>query len=198
MKENIIPHSYQISRADRQYTNEHNSFLIWFTGLSGSGKSTIANIVEQELYKKGIKTYTLDGDNIRKGINNDLSFSPEDRTENIRRIAEVSNLLIDAGLVVLAAFVSPYKKDRENIRSIVKDVNFVEVFVNTSIEECERRDVKGLYKKARAGEIKNMTGISAPYEAPENPDVEINTEQESVNEAVLKILKEIENKLKQR
>ncbi|MDB9960534.1 adenylyl-sulfate kinase [Oceanihabitans sp.] len=196
MKENIIAHSYQISKKDRQASNNHNSFLMWFTGLSGSGKSTIANVVEQELHKQGIKTYTLDGDNIRKGINSDLSFAPEDRTENIRRIAEISNLMVEAGLVVLAAFVSPYKKDRENIRSIVKDVNFVEVFINTSVEECERRDVKGLYKKARAGEIKNMTGISAPYEAPENPDIEIKTEEETIENAVLRIVDYINNKLK--
>jgi len=196
MKENIIPHSYQISRKDRQTSNNHNSFLMWFTGLSGSGKSTIANVVEQELYKKGVKTYTLDGDNIRNGINNDLTFAPEDRTENIRRIAEIANLMIDAGLVVLAAFVSPYKKDRENIRSIVKDVNFVEIFINTSVEECERRDVKGLYKKARAGEIKNMTGISAPYEAPESSDIEIKTEEETIEQAVQRIVDYINPKLK--
>ena len=196
MAKHVIPHSYQISKNDRITANNHNSFLLWFTGLSGSGKSTIANVVEQKLYEMGIKTYTLDGDNIRKGINNDLSFSPEDRTENIRRIAEVSNLMVDAGLVVLAAFVSPYKKDRDNIRTIVKDVNFVEIYVNTSIEECERRDVKGLYKKARAGEIKNMTGISAPYEAPENPDIEIKTEAESVEDAVAKIIDYITPKLK--
>ena len=195
MKENIIPHTYQVSQEDRRTSNNHNSFLLWFTGLSGSGKSTIANVVEQKLFEKGIKTYTLDGDNIRKGINNDLSFSPEDRTENIRRIAEVAGLMVDAGLVVLAAFVSPYKKDRDNIRRIVKDVNFVEVYINTSVEECERRDVKGLYKKARAGEIKNMTGISAPYEAPENPDIEIKTEQESVDEAVNRIVEFITPKL---
>ncbi|AOW21159.1 adenylyl-sulfate kinase [Urechidicola croceus] len=195
MEKNIIPHTYQISQDDRKKLNNQNSFLMWFTGLSGSGKSTIANVVEQELYKKGIKTYTLDGDNIRKGINNDLSFSPEDRTENIRRIAEIAHLMVDAGLVVLAAFVSPYKKDRDNIRSIVKDVNFVEIYINTSAEECERRDVKGLYKKARAGEIKNMTGISAPYEAPENPDIEINTEKETVEEAVYKIIEFITPKL---
>lgn len=196
MKENIIPHSYQISIQDRRQANNHNSFLMWFTGLSGSGKSTIANVVEQELHKKGIKTYILDGDNIRKGINNDLSFSPEDRTENIRRIAETANLMVDAGLVVLAAFVSPYKKDRENIKSIVKDVNFVEIYVNTSLEECEKRDVKGLYKKARAGEIQNMTGISAPYEAPEHPDVEIKTEHVSVEQAVQQIIEYITPKLK--
>lgn len=196
MKENIIAYSYQISRQDRREANKHNSFLMWFTGLSGSGKSTIANVVEQELFKLGVKTYILDGDNIRKGINADLTFTPEDRTENIRRIAEVANLMVDSGLVVLAAFVSPYKKDRDNIKNIVKDVNFVEIYVNTSVEECERRDVKGLYKKARAGEIKNMTGISAPYEAPENPNVEISTELESIEESVKKIIDYITPKLK--
>ena len=196
MKENIISHNYQVTIEDRRKANNQNSFLMWFTGLSGSGKSTIANGLETKLQEQGIKTYTLDGDNIRKGINNDLSFSPDDRTENIRRIAEIANLMIDAGLVVLAAFVSPYKKDRDNIKKIVKDVNFVEVYINTSVEECERRDVKGLYKKARAGEIKNMTGISAPYEAPENPDIEINTEKETIEQAVEKILKHIKPKLK--
>ena len=195
MKENIIPHDYQISKTERNNLIGHTSFLMWFTGLSGSGKSTIANVVEQELHRKGIKTYTLDGDNIRKGINSDLSFAPEDRTENIRRIAEIANLMVDSGTVVLAAFVSPYKKDRENIKNIVKGVNFVEVFVNTSLEECERRDVKGLYKKARAGEIKNMTGISAPYEAPENADIEIKTEEETLEQAVSKIIDYIIPKL---
>jgi adenylylsulfate kinase len=195
MKENIIPHTYHISVDDRRKLNGHNSFLLWFTGLSGSGKSTIANMVEQALHKQGVKTYTLDGDNIRKGINRDLTFTPEDRTENIRRIAEVAKLFVDAGVVVLAAFVSPYKKDRDNIKSIIKDINFVEIYVNTSVEECERRDVKGLYKKARTGEIKNMTGISAPYEAPENPDVEIKTEDVTVEEAVQKILNHIQLKL---
>lgn len=196
MKENIIPHEYQVTVDDRRLLNGHNSCLLWFTGLSGSGKSTIANLVEQELHKNGVKTFVLDGDNVRKGINRDLTFSPEDRKENIRRIAEIANLMIDAGIVVLAAFVSPYKKDRESIRSIVKDVNFVEIFINTSIEECERRDTKGLYKKARAGEIKNMTGISAPYEAPENPDIEIKTQEESVESAVQKIIEKIKVKLK--
>jgi len=195
MKENIIPHNYQLSVKDRRSQNNHNSFLIWFTGLSGSGKSTIANALELELHKIGIKTYTLDGDNIRKGLNSDLTFSPKHRTENIRRIAEAAHLMIDAGLVVLAAFVSPYKKDRENIKNIVKDVNFVEVYVNTSIEECERRDVKGLYRKARAGEIKNMTGISAPYEAPEHPDIEIKTENESIDSSVKKLIDFITPKL---
>ncbi len=195
MKENIIPHNYQVSVADRRKLNQHSSFLLWFTGLSGSGKSTIANVVEQELYKKGIKTYTLDGDNIRKGINKDLTFSPEDRTENIRRITEISALMIDAGVVVLAAFVSPYKKDRIKIKNVVKDVNFVEIYINTSVEECERRDVKGLYKKARIGEIKNMTGISSPYEAPDNPDIEIKTEKETIEQSVKRILDYISPKL---
>lgn len=196
MADNVIPHDYGISKIDRITSNNHNSFLLWFTGLSGSGKSTIANVVEKELYRIGIKTYTLDGDNIRGGINNDLSFSSDDRTENIRRIAEVANLMVDAGLVVLAAFVSPYKKDRDNIRTIVKDVNFVEIYINTSLEVCERRDVKGLYKKARAGKIKNMTGISAPYEVPSNPDIEIKTETESINDAASKIIDYIKPKLK--
>ena len=195
MSKNIKPHNYQITRENRTTSNKHQSFLIWFTGLSGSGKSTIANLVEKKLFEIGIKTYVLDGDNIRKGINSDLSFTPEHRTENIRRIAEIANLMIDAGLVVLAAFVSPYKKDRENIRTIVKDINFVEVYINTSIEECERRDVKGLYKKARAGEIKNMTGISAPYEAPEQPDIEIRTEFESIEDSVKSIVEFITPKL---
>lgn len=196
MSDHIIPHSYLISINDRRKLNGHNSLLLWFTGLSGSGKSTIANVVERKLFDLGIKTYTLDGDNIRKGLNKDLSFSPEDRTENIRRIAETANLMIDAGIVVLGAFVSPYKKDRQNIKEIVGEANFVEIFVNTSIEECERRDVKGLYKKARAGEIKNMTGISAPYEAPENPDIEIKTEKETVEAAAQRIVEYIIPKIK--
>lgn len=196
MSKNIKSHHFNISRKQRQELNNHNSILIWFTGLSGSGKSTIANALEVELNKTGIHTYILDGDNVRGGINKDLGFNPEDRTENIRRIAEISNLMLDAGLVVLSAFVSPYKKDREDIRTIVKDANFVEVFVNTSLEECERRDVKGLYKKARKGEILNMTGISAPYEAPENPDIEIKTESESIEEAVDNIMRHITKKLK--
>jgi len=195
MQENIIPHNFNISKSERIKLKKHNAFLLWFTGLSGSGKSTIANAVEQELYKQGIHTYTLDGDNVRKGLNNDLSFSPNDRKENIRRIAEVANLFVNSGTVVLAAFVSPYKKDREMIKNTVKDANFVEIFVDTSVEECERRDVKGLYAKARAGLIKDFTGINAPYEAPENPDIRIDTTQVSVNKAVEIILKNIKPKL---
>lgn len=196
MKENIIPHNYQVDKTIRNKLNKHQSFLIWFTGLSGSGKSTIANALESRLFEKKIKTYTLDGDNIRKGINNDLSFSPEDRTENIRRIAEISKLFVDAGIVVLAAFVSPYRKDRNAVKNIVGKNNFVEVYINTSVEECEKRDVKGLYKKARLGEIKDFTGINAPYESPESPDIEINTEQLTVEQSVTKIMNVINKKLK--
>ncbi|WNH08619.1 adenylyl-sulfate kinase [Thalassobellus suaedae] len=184
MEKNITNHEYKINSIERQKLNGHNSFLVFFTGLSGSGKSTLANALEEKLNKKKVHTYVLDGDNVRRGINKNLGFSPEDRSENNRRIGEISKLFIDAGLVVLAAFVAPYKKDRNFIRETVNSDNFVEVFVNTSLDECEKRDVKGLYKKARAGEIKNMTGISAPYETPENADIEVshlNTIEESVD-----------------
>ena len=192
---NIIKHNYTVSKEERNKLNKHNSFLIWFTGLSGSGKSTLANALEKKLHQKGIRTYALDGDNIRNGINNDLTFSPEDRTENIRRIAEIANLFVEAGVVVMGAFVSPYKKDRESIEYVVGNSNFVEIFVNTSIEECEKRDVKGLYKKARAGEIKDFTGINAPYEAPDHPDLEIITDDLSIEESVEIIFKAINQKL---
>ncbi len=192
---NVIPHNFKIGQEDRNGANGHNSFVLWFTGLSGSGKSTIANAVEQALFEQGVKTYLLDGDNVRSGINNDLTFSPEDRKENIRRIAEVGKLFVDAGVVVLAAFVSPYKNDRLNIENTIGSHSFVEIYVKTSIEECERRDVKGLYKKARSGEIKDFTGISAPYEAPDNPAIEIDTEKETVEASTARILSLIQDKL---
>lgn len=195
MEENVIPHNFSVTQTERSKLNGHGAFLIWFTGLSGSGKSTIANVLEKKLISQNIHTYLLDGDNVRKGLNNNLSFSPEDRTENIRRIAEVSHLMIDAGLVVLASFVSPYRADRENVKRIVGYDNFVEVFVNTPIEECERRDVKGLYAKARAGEIKDFTGVNAPYEAPMAPDVEIDTMETNIEGAVNLILKFIAKKM---
>lgn len=197
MQENVIPHNFSVSKVDRVQIKGHKAFLIWFTGLSGSGKSTIANAVEKKLQEQNVHTYTLDGDNVRKGLNNNLTFSPEDRKENIRRIAEVANLMVDAGLVVLAAFVSPYLKDRTRIKEIVGAANFVEVFVNTPIEECERRDVKGLYAKARAGEIQDFTGINAPYEAPINADIEIDTTKVTVNQSVDLILEQISIKLTQ-
>ena len=192
---NIVHHNFNVSKTDREKLHKHKAFLIWFTGLSGSGKSTIANALESKLNSLNVSTYTLDGDNIRFGICKDLTFSPEDRTENIRRIAEIANLFVDAGIVTLASFVSPYSKDRESVRNTVGPENYIDVFVNTSIDECERRDVKGLYKKAREGEIKNMTGISAPYEAPENPDLEIDTVKESVEESVNKIFNYLKRRL---
>ncbi len=195
MKENIIAHNFSIKKEDRIALNNHSSLLIWFTGLSGSGKSTIANALEKALFAKGVHSYSLDGDNVRQGINSNLSFSPEDRSENIRRIGEIANLMIDAGLVVLASFVSPYREDRERVKSIVGFDNFVEIFVNTPVEECERRDVKGLYEKARKGEIKNFTGVNAPYEFPLNPDIEVVTTKATVDEIVATILENIMNKI---
>jgi len=196
MSLHTVKHNYKTSKTDREILHGHKAYLLWFTGLSGSGKSTLANLVEIALHKQGLSTYILDGDNIRQGINKDLSFAPEDRTENIRRIAEISNLMLNAGVITLAAFVSPYIKDREEVQQIVGLDNFIEIFVNTSLKECERRDVKGLYKKARSGEIKNMTGISAPYEAPINPDLEIITDGQSIEESVENIINFITKKLK--
>lgn len=195
MSSNTVNQSYKVSKTSREKLHGHNSCLIWFTGLSGSGKSTLANLVEIELHKKGFSTYSLDGDNIRKGINKNLSFTPEDRSENIRRIAEIANLMIDAGILTLAAFISPYIKDREGVKQIVGNDNFIEIYVNTSLEECEKRDVKGLYKKARKGEIKDMTGISSPYEAPINPDLEVVTDVQTIEESVDKILDYLNSRL---
>jgi|SRR5690554_3892986 len=195
MNENIFEHNFNIKRENRSVLKKHKPILIWFTGLSGSGKSTVANAVEQTLYNKNVHTYLLDGDNVRNGINSNLSFSPEDRSENIRRIGEIANLMLDAGLVVLASFVSPYRVDRENVKKIVGPSNFVEVFVNTPISECERRDVKGLYKKARNGEIKNFTGVNAPYEVPLNPEIEIDTTKERLDDSVTIIIKQILKKI---
>ena len=195
MEKNIVPHTYGIDRETRRKKYGHNSFLIFFTGLSGSGKSTIANALEEKLFTDGIKTYVLDGDNVRRGINQGLTFSPEDRSENIRRIGEISKLFIDAGIVILAAFVAPYEKDRQQIKKTVGSKNYIEVFVNTSLEVCEARDVKGLYEKARKGAIKNMTGISAPYESPKNPAATLNQEN-TIEESIIIIYNKIKNKLR--
>ena len=195
MNNNTVKQHFGVTKDDRRKHRKHASFLIWFTGLSGSGKSTIANAVEKHLFSQGICTYVLDGDNIRQGLNKDLSFSADDRTENIRRIAEVANLMIDAGIVVIASFISPYHQNRENVRQIVGTDNYIEVFVNAPVEVCETRDVKGLYKKARAGEIQDFTGISAPYEVPLSPDIEINTDKLNVEQAVKLVLDKIESKL---
>lgn len=188
MSENITIHHYDLTREKRNNRNQHKSFVLWFTGLSGSGKSTIANKVEAALFEKNKQVYSLDGDNIRSGINKGLGFTKEDRLENLRRIAEVAKLFVDAGNITVAAFVSPTYKDRDLVKNIIGEKDFIEVFVDTSLEECERRDVKGLYKKARAGEIKNFTGIDAPYDAPKNPDIHIKTEEKTVDQAVEEIL----------
>lgn len=192
---NIFKHNFQISRADRERKNKHKSFLIWFTGLSGSGKSTLANLLEIELFGLGVSTYILDGDNIRQGLNKDLNFTKESRKENIRRIGEVAKLMIDSGTVTLATFISPYKKDREIVKKLVGSSNFIEIFVNTSLKECERRDVKGLYKKAREGKIENMTGITSLYEPPTKPDLEIITDNEDVKDSLKKTIKLIKTRL---
>jgi adenylylsulfate kinase len=179
-KTNIVPHQHKISKADRQKNNGHGATIVWFTGLSGSGKSTLASYVEELLFKDAVQTYILDGDNVRSGLNSDLSFSPEDRGENIRRIGEVAKLFVDAGVVVLTAFVSPYENDREFVRGLVEEGEFIEVFVDCPLEVCEERDPKGLYRKARSGEISNFTGVSAPFEPPQNPELTVNTAEEEL------------------
>ncbi|HMP99105.1 MAG TPA: adenylyl-sulfate kinase [Cyclobacteriaceae bacterium] len=186
---NIYPIQGKVSDNDRQYLLEQKPLLIWFTGLSGSGKSTLAAQLEAALFEKGFKTYLLDGDNIRSGLNKDLGFTDEARVENIRRIAEVSKLFVDAGLILLSAFISPFRADRYQVKSIVGENNFMEVFVDCPIEVCEQRDVKGLYKRARAGEVKNFTGIDSPYEAPLQPAISIPTHEWPVEKSIEALLK---------
>ncbi|MEZ4332906.1 MAG: adenylyl-sulfate kinase [Myxococcota bacterium] len=181
---NITWHAGQVSRQDREKLLGQRGCTIWLTGLSGSGKSTIAVAAEQALAKKGRLTYILDGDNIRHGLNANLGFSPEDRTENIRRIGEVSKLFVDAGVIVFSSFISPYRADRDAVRKIMGDGDFIEAYVAASVETCEGRDVKGLYKKARAGQIPEFTGISAPYEEPLKPEVVLDTNKQSVDQSV--------------
>jgi len=177
--DHITWHEGDITKADRERLAGHRGVCLWFTGLSGSGKSVISRETENLLFERGFRTYVLDGDNIRHGLNSDLGFSPEDRNENIRRIGEVSKLFVDAGTIVMTAFISPYREDRDRVRKILQDGEFIEIYVEADLETCEKRDPKGLYKKARDGEIKEFTGISAPYESPENPELIINTTQES-------------------
>ena len=186
--ENVFKQEYQIKRKDREAGKGYQSVLVWFTGLSGSGKSTLANELEKCLFELKIDSYILDGDNMRRGLNKDLSFSEQDRKENIRRIAEVSNLFIDAGIICITAFISPFQEERELAKAIVGDERFIEVYVNTPIEVCEQRDVKGLYKKARNGEISNFTGISSPFEEPLTPIIKIDTSKESLKDAVSRLL----------
>jgi adenylylsulfate kinase len=194
MKNNNLEHFYKINRQDKHVLNGHLSKVIWFTGLSGSGKSTVSDRVQQILHESGVHTYILDGDKIRTGINKGLGFSEADRAENLRRVAEIAKLMVDAGMVVLAAFISPMKKDRLMIRDIIGEEDFIEVFVNTSLEICEERDIKGLYRKARNGEISEFTGITSPYENPENPDVELK-DGNSIEESVSLVVEYLKGKI---
>jgi adenylylsulfate kinase len=189
---NIVWHQGAVTHEDRGQLNGHKGCTVWLTGLSGSGKSTIAVDLEKRLLERGVRTYILDGDNIRHGLNKNLGFSPEDRTENIRRIGEVAKLFTDAGLVTLTAFISPYRADRDQVRGLMRDGDFVEVYVDCPVEVCEQRDVKGLYKKARAGEIKEFTGISAPYEEPLRPELTIKTAGQSVEDSAKQIMAHLE------
>ncbi len=185
---NITWHDSKVAKEERQNQKKHKSPVLWFTGLSGSGKSTLSVEVEKALYELGVHSYRLDGDNVRHGLNKNLGFSPEDRTENIRRIGEVANLMNDAGLVTLTAFISPYREDRDSVRELFEDGDFIEVYTKCSLEEAEERDPKGLYKKARAGEIKGFTGIDAPYEEPHSPEITVETDQHSLEESVKQVV----------
>lgn len=185
---NITWHSATVKKQDRHTKNGHGSCVLWFTGLSGSGKSSIANAVSGELFRRSFSEYVLDGDNIRHGLNRDLGFSDHDRTENIRRIGEVAKLFVDSGAIVTTAFISPFKADRNQVRALFEEGEFIEVFVSCPLEECERRDPKQLYAKARRGEIKDFTGINSPYEEPANPEITIHSDLLSVDEAVREIL----------
>jgi len=185
---NVIWHMHHVTKDDRAKQKQQRPCILWFTGLSGSGKSTIASAVEQKLFELGYHTYLLDGDNVRHGLNKDLSFTNEDRVENIRRIGELSKLMVDAGLLVMAAFISPFRSDRRMVRSLVQSYEFIEVHMEATLEECERRDPKGLYKKARKGEIKNFTGVDSAYEVPGSPEITVDTLQYSISECANQVV----------
>ncbi len=188
LNKNIVWHDHHVSKEERSDIKDQKPCILWFTGLSGSGKSTIANAVESKLVELKKHTYLLDGDNIRMGLNKGLTFSDEDRIENIRRIGEVSKLFVDAGTIVLTAFISPFQKERDVVRELVEENEFIEVFIDTPLEVCESRDAKGLYKKARTGEIPNFTGISSPYEAPDKPEIHIINDKISIEDITKKII----------
>ena len=196
MNENLIRHTHPIGKSDRLRNNGHQAKVIWLVGLSGSGKSTLAGNIEAILHQKGYKTYLLDGDNVRLGLNNDLGFSSKDRTENIRRIAEVARLFNEAGIIVLSAFISPLAADRAQAQRLIGSENFIEIFIDCPLHVCEKRDVKGLYAKARKGLIPNFTGIDAPFENPKQPDLTVNTETDPPELSLKKLLDFIEPKLK--
>lgn len=185
---NTVWHHAIISRELRERRNRHRSVILWFTGLSGAGKSTLAHAVEERLYEKGCATFVLDGDNVRHGLCNDLGFSDDDRVENIRRIGEIAKLMTEAGVITLTAFISPFRSDRSKARSLVPHGDFLEIFCQCSLEKCEQRDVKGLYKKARAGEIPDFTGVSSPYEEPEKPELTVNTDSDTLEECVDQVM----------
>ena len=189
---NVIYHQVTVTRQRRNKLNNHRSIVLWFTGLSGSGKSTLAHALEEKLFQKGCRTFVLDGDNVRHGLNSNLDFSDTDRTENIRRISEVSKLMMESGLIVMTAFISPFNKDRDDARKLISNDDFIEIYCIASLETCEARDVKGLYKRARAGEIKNYTGIDSPYEKPKNPELIIDTDNQSLEKSVSSILSFLE------
>ena len=191
---NIVWEKSLITRQDREALNGHRSFVLWFTGLSGSGKSTLAHAVEKKLHESGCHTFVLDGDNVRHGLSSNLGFSENDRKENIRRIGEAAKLMTDAGVIALTAFISPFRADREMVRSLLPHGEFIEVYCNASLEICESRDVKGLYRKARAGEIKNYTGIDSPYEAPINPEISVSTDSDGIDLCVEQILEALRTK----
>ena len=185
---NTVYHNATVTRERRNQLNSHKSVIIWFTGLSGSGKSTLAHSVEETLHNLDCRTFVLDGDNVRHGLSSNLTFSDDDRKENIRRIGEAANLMMEAGVIAMTAFISPFKKDRNLVRQLLSQGDFIEIYCKASLETCESRDVKGLYKRARAGEIKSYTGIDSPYEAPESPELIINTEGESLENSVAKVI----------
>jgi len=189
---NVVWHDHKVERSEREQFLKQKGVVLWFTGLSGSGKSTIANEVSYKLQKMSKVSYILDGDNIRHGLNKDLGFSPEDRKENIRRISEVANLFADAGLITITAFISPYRVDRDFCRNLVGEGRFIEIYAKASLDTCEKRDPKGMYKKVRAGIIKEFTGISAPYEEPLNPELIIDTDKESIEDSTNKVIDKIE------
>ena len=191
---NTIYHHATVTRERRNQLNNHKSVVLWFTGLSGSGKSTMSHALEERLFNKGCRTFVLDGDNVRHGLNFNLGFSDKDRKENIRRIGEVSKLMMEAGFIIMTAFISPFREDRIAVRNLIPNGDFIEIYCKASLETCEARDVKGLYKRARAGEIKNYTGISSPYEVPENADLIIDTEQETIEDSVSIIMSFLKKK----
>lgn len=188
MSNHIVWHTHKVTRAERASIKNQKPCLLWFTGLSGSGKSTIANALDVALFERGYHTFLLDGDNVRHGLNRDLGFSDEDRVENIRRIGEVSKLFTDSGLIVLSAFISPFTSDRRLVRNLLPAGEFIEVFMDTPLETCEQRDPKGLYGKARAGEIKHFTGIDSPYERPERPEIRLDTSVQTVDDCVEQLI----------